>query len=397
MESSETKGKTYNNLLLFDDIVQLLERVKINRQFLFVIMFKFIVWDNSLFNSKLFKALGGGNLSNFCTLNDSGDLVEAPEKDLKMLNPNWVTGFVDAEGSFSMSIFKSKTAAIGWTIEPCFIITLHNKDIELLNKIQLFFGVGVVSTIGSKGARYRVRSRDGLKTIISHFNKYPLQTTKIHNFVSFCKILDLMNQKYHTNVEGFLNLVSLINKLNNPLSPSLLNNLSSLGELPNVDFELTSKESISLNGKLGGSALPWWISGFTTGDPGGGRLRSGSFTYFTRNRKKASGEMVKDYTLAYEVSQRSDSIHVLDLIAKTFECGKVYSETRGVSKYRLVTKDQILSKLVPFFEKYPLEGNKNLQYKLWIQIVDILQTTGRSEQRNVNVERLIKELSQLNK
>lgn len=382
MESSETKGKTYNNLLLFDDIVQLLERVKISRQFLFVIMFKFIVFrDNSLFNSKLFKSLGDGNLSNFSTLNDSGD----PEKDLKMLNPNWVTGFCDAEGSFSMSIFKSKTAAIGRTIEPCFIITLHNKDIELLKKIQLFFGVGVVSTIGSKGARYRVRSRDGLKTIISHFNKYPLQTTKINSFVSFCNILDLMNQKYHTNVEGFLHLVSLINKLNNPLSPSLLNNLSLLGELPNVDFELTSKESISLNGKLD----PWWISGFTTGE--------GSFTYFTRNRKKASGEMVKDYTLAYEVSQRSDSIHVLDLIAKTFECGKVYSETRGVSKYRLVTKDQILSILVPFFEKYPLEGNKNLQYKLWIQIVDLLQTTGRSEQRNVNVERLIKELSQLNK
>lgn len=300
-------------------------------------MFKLIVFrDNSLFNSKLLNSFRGGNLSNFSTLNGRG------EKDLKMLNPNWVTGFVDAEGSFSMSIFKSKTAAIGWTIEPCFIITLHIKDIELLNKIQLFFGVGVVSTIGSKGARYRVRSRDGLKTIISHFNKYPLQTTKIHNFVSFCYILDLMNQKYHTNVEGFLKLVSLINKLNNPLSSSLLNSLSSLGELPNVDFELTSKESISGPPATNEKLDPWWISGFTTGE--------GSFTYFTRNRKKASGEMVKDYTLAYEVSQRSDSMHVLDLIAKTFECGKVYSETRGVSKYRLVTKDQILSILVPFLK-----------------------------------------------
>ena len=29
------------------------------------------------------------------------------------LNPLWVTGFSDAEGSFNMSIFKSKTAAIG--------------------------------------------------------------------------------------------------------------------------------------------------------------------------------------------------------------------------------------------------------------------------------------------
>ena len=44
------------------------------------------------------------------------------------LNSGWVTGFSDAEGSFNMSIFKSKTPAIAWTIEPGFIITLHIRD-----------------------------------------------------------------------------------------------------------------------------------------------------------------------------------------------------------------------------------------------------------------------------
>ena len=178
--------------------------------------------DNSLFFSRLSNlaphaptigALGGrpDNISNFRTLNDSN------KNNLTELNPWFVTGFVDGEGSFSMSIFKSKTAAIGWTIEPCFIITLHKKDIELLNKIQLFFGVGTVSTLGEKIARYRVRSRDGLQVIISHFYKYPLQTTKLKNFFSFCKILELLNNKSHTKVEGFLNLASLIHKLNKPL------------------------------------------------------------------------------------------------------------------------------------------------------------------------------------
>ena len=286
-----------------------------------------------------------------------------------------------------MSIFKSKTAAIGWTIEPCFIITLHKKDIELLNKIQSFFEVGTVSTAGDKFALYRVRSRNSLLVIISHFNKYPLQTTKVNNFIIFCNILNLMGKKYHVDIEGFLNIASLINKLNNPLSPSLLDKLSLLGELPNTEAQVL--ELASKNYLLSENLDPWWISGFTTGE--------GSFTYFTRNRKKANGEIVKDYTLAYEVSQRSDSLHVLNLIAKYFEYGKVYSETRGVSKYRLVTRDQILNTLVPFFEKYPLEGNKNMQYELWIQIVKILQTTGRSVQREISVEGLIKKLSELNK
>ena len=124
------------------------------------------------------------------------------------------------------------------------MITLHKKDIELLKKIQLFFGVGSVSTVGSKFARYRVRSRLDLKTIVLHFEKYPLQTTKFTNFVSFCKILELMNNKLHTNVEGFLKLLSLINKLNNPLSESLLEKLAYLGEITNVDLELYSGESL---------------------------------------------------------------------------------------------------------------------------------------------------------
>ena len=53
--------------------------------------------------------------------------------------------------------------------------------------------------------------------------------------------------------------------------------------------------------------------------------------------------------------------------------GKIYTERRGISKFRLVPRDQILSGLVPFFfDKYPLEGNKALQYSVWIQIVNAL-------------------------
>lgn len=109
-----------------------------------------------------------------------------------------------------MSIFKSKTAAIGWTIEPCFIITLHVRDLELLDLIKNFFSVGSVSIVG-KDARFRVRSRSELNIIIAHFHKYPLQTTKALNFAYFCEILDNINKRVHTNISGFLKLASLIN------------------------------------------------------------------------------------------------------------------------------------------------------------------------------------------
>jgi LAGLIDADG endonuclease len=51
------------------------------------------------------------------------------------LNPNFVTGFCDAESSFIVSIRDSPTK-IGWKIEVKFQIGLHSKDTEILYKIQ---------------------------------------------------------------------------------------------------------------------------------------------------------------------------------------------------------------------------------------------------------------------
>lgn len=84
-----------------------------------------------------------------------------------------------------MSINKSKSSSIGWTIEPAFIIRLHSRDINLLNSIKEFYYVGSVY-LTNNGSQYRVRSRLELNIIIEHFKKYPLQTTKGLNFIYFC-------------------------------------------------------------------------------------------------------------------------------------------------------------------------------------------------------------------
>lgn len=74
-----------------------------------------------------------------------------------------------------------------WTIEPCFI-TFHAKDLELLKAINKFFKVGTISIVSGKFVQYRARSRKELLEIIDHFNKYPLQTSKVINFAYFCDI-----------------------------------------------------------------------------------------------------------------------------------------------------------------------------------------------------------------
>lgn len=298
-----------------------------------------------------------------------------------ILNPWWVTGFVDAEGSFCMSIFKSKTASIGWTIEPCFIITLHERDLELLNSIKYFFSVGTVSKVGTKGAQFRIRSRSDLNVVISHFDKYPLQTTKSLNFAYFCEILNLINNKVHTNILGFLKLVSLINKLNKPLSESTLSKLLQLGPIPSVEFEISP--SINKTENLN----PFWISGFATGE--------GSFTYFTKTRLNSRGKIVKDSSLVFEISQKTLDLRILNLINDYFKIGNVYTDTKGISRYRFRIQNNNTNILISHFNNYSLIGYKALQYSTWIKIVNVLNNQVRTNQRDIEVEKLIKELSNL--
>nr|YP_009517188.1 LAGLIDADG homing endonuclease [Blastosporella zonata]AYE93107.1 LAGLIDADG homing endonuclease [Blastosporella zonata] len=228
---------------------------------------------------------------------------------------------------------------------------------------------------------YKVRSRKDLSIIIEHFNKYPLCTSKKINFMVFTKIYELIGHKLHTDVNGFLQLASLINKLNKPLSASLTEELSILGELPDVELE---SPVINRNPDL----KPFWISGFITGE--------GTFTYFTRIRKKSKNETVKDFTLVMVVSVSLDSKdgYILTSIKIYFGVGKVYQESRGITKYRITIKEEIIDKLVPHFINHPLGGNKLLQYNFWIKIVNLLlENPKRNQERDNNINILIRDLS----
>jgi len=55
------------------------------------------------------------------------------------LNPYWITGFTDAEGTFSIVIDKVIKRKLGWRIQSKFQISLHVRDLPLLLKIQHYF------------------------------------------------------------------------------------------------------------------------------------------------------------------------------------------------------------------------------------------------------------------
>jgi hypothetical protein len=68
-----------------------------------------------------------------------------------------------------------------WRVRPVFSITLHKKDILLLEAIQKTLGVGYVS-ISNKMAIFAVDSIKEISVIINHFDQYPLITQKVSDY-----------------------------------------------------------------------------------------------------------------------------------------------------------------------------------------------------------------------
>jgi hypothetical protein len=93
-----------------------------------------------------------------------------------------VTGFVDAEGCFSVSVIIEDLKR---KVRVSFEINLHEKDAEILKKIKNFFGVGQVYNRSDKRISiYRVTNVNYIKDIIiPHFREYPLISKKGLDFL----------------------------------------------------------------------------------------------------------------------------------------------------------------------------------------------------------------------
>lgn len=132
------------------------------------------------------------------------------------LSPYWVTGFADAESSFSIKLSKKSTLKSGWTVVPEFRIELHYRDILLLRRIKYYFGIGIISEYESSNkVVYSVQSlRDIVNVIIPHFDKYPLITQKHADYLLFRNVVMMMSQGEHLTAEGIQTIVNTRASLN---------------------------------------------------------------------------------------------------------------------------------------------------------------------------------------
>jgi hypothetical protein len=284
---------------------------------------------------------------------------------LDKLDPNWVTGFVDAEGCFCIIIEVSNL--LKWKVRTSFEINLHEKDQEILKKIQSYFGVGAIyHRPDRKKSVYRVSNVKYIRdVIIPHFTKYPLISKKRGDFLLWSEVIKLILKKDHLNKEGFSKILSYYASINKGISKKVQEYFSNI--IP------ADKPAICLPDNLN----PQWVSGFVAGD--------GGFSIYVR--------IAKDYILSekvycrFHIAQHVKDLELMKLFIQFFNCGSVNLRSNTATpRCDFIVQDttSLLEKILPHFDTYPLWNLKQEDYICFKECITIIKLKQHLTRKGLN-------------
>ena len=123
--------------------------------------------------------------------------------DNVILDPNWISGFVSAEGNFDVRM-PSTNSKLGYRVQLRFRISQHSRDLRLMEKIVEYFGSGKVYKYGGKSAVSLtiVDFTSITNVLVPFFNITPIIGIKLYDYLDWCKIHSLMVNRSHLTVEG---------------------------------------------------------------------------------------------------------------------------------------------------------------------------------------------------
>lgn len=131
---------------------------------------------------------------------------------MKKLNPYYVTGLVEGEGSFYVGILPRLLEHVKREVRPSFSLSQNKENKEIIFLLKEFFDCGSIRPSRKDNTlKYEVRSLEDLsERVVPHFEKYPLRGQKRKDFKVFKEIIGLMKKRKHLEKEGLKEIVELV-------------------------------------------------------------------------------------------------------------------------------------------------------------------------------------------
>jgi hypothetical protein len=294
--------------------------------------------------------------------------VESSNGYSNSLHPYFITGFTDGDGCFTVKILKSKRLKSGWDVQLCFQITAHRKDRALLEMIRAYFGgVGSITKEREDTIQYRVSSIKDFNVIINHFDNYPLLTQKQADYLLFKSIVELCIDKEHLTQDGLYKILNARASMNKGISETLKAAFPFIMPVsrPEVKNQVIKD--------------PHWLVGFTDAE---GCFNIGVF------KDKLNGKV--KIRLSFSISQHIRDSLLINSLVSYLGCGLITSSGNSITFYvsNLKTNSEAV---IPFFEKYPLQGAKRLDYSDWCKVALLMKNKAHLTESGLQELMLIKE------
>jgi hypothetical protein len=118
----------------------------------------------------------------------------------------------------------------------------------------------------------------------------------------------------------------------------------------------------------------WYITGFTDGE--------GCFSIsFNRRAKLKTGIEVRP---SFSLGQNKRSLKVLKDIHTYFGCGAIrFSKVDQLYKYEVRSIGDLMKRIIPHFQKFPLQTNKQLDFEIFAKVCELIY-----QSKHLNVEYL---------
>jgi hypothetical protein len=149
---------------------------------------------------------------------DNINIEQRNNNVLPLLNNSWLSGFIDAEGCFNVTLFKRKSMILGYQVKLKFMIDQKDSLGNMLfikDQLNLFLTNRKLKK-GSIGVMHRIESNSFVKVplIIEYINKFRLKSKKQESFDKWVTVYELVKNKAHLTEEGLSEIRKLSKEVN---------------------------------------------------------------------------------------------------------------------------------------------------------------------------------------
>jgi len=130
--------------------------------------------------------------------------------------PEYISGYVDGEGCFTVTFNQKAKALLGWELRPSFSVSQNENRRQVLDIIKDYFGCGYIRRdYHDKTVKFEVRDHNDLmKKIIPHFDRFPLLSAKQEDSRIFKEICEMVDAGEHLEKDGYSDILNLAYSMN---------------------------------------------------------------------------------------------------------------------------------------------------------------------------------------